>query len=107
MSTIVPRPVLTMLSALFVLFSEIDQEDADAFFDAFISGVGLEEGSPILALRTLLTNLRSRSKATKIDQNYVAALVIKAWNAWRAGLEVTTLYYRPGGANPEKFPVIQ
>jgi len=38
------------------------------------------------------------------NQRYIAALVIKAWNAYRDGAPVRQLKYRIGGANPEKFP---
>jgi hypothetical protein len=93
------------MAALYVLFSEVDAEDAEVFFNLLDSGAGLEEGDAILVLRNQLS--RMKSETTRVDQNYVAALTIKAWNFWRVGTQVKQLKYRPGGANPEKFPVIQ
>ncbi len=41
--------------ALHVLYSKVDPYLADAFFKSLGDGVGLEDGSPVLALRTKLT----------------------------------------------------
>ena len=36
---------------------------------------------------------------------FAGPLVIKAWNAYRNGDELRLLRFKPGGANPEKFPM--
>lgn len=75
--------------------------DRKVFFQKLISGVGLDEGSPILALRNLLQKeLKSK---TKYDDSYRFALACKAWNAYRESRTMAQLSIR-GGANPESFP---
>ena len=93
-----------MLVPLRYLFSLVDDEDAVAFFDLLASGAGLEEGSPILALRR---RLESTDGWMKDRPAVTAAWFIKAWNAWRAGREMQVLRWKVGGANPEPFPAIE
>ncbi|WP_018296507.1 hypothetical protein [Corynebacterium lubricantis] len=88
---------------LYYEFSKIDQLDADAFFEKLESGEGLQRNDPILTLRESLIRLKTSVKGTA-GSGYIAALVIKAWNKYRAGESVSLLRYTPGGANPEKFP---
>lgn len=87
------------------LFSMIDTEDAEFFWDRLVDGQGLEAGDPIYALRELLRReamlpgTRDRMRA-----DVVIALVIKAWNAYRDGEQISLLRFKVGGAHPEKFP---
>lgn len=83
-------------------FIQIDHEDTNGFFEVLISGANIKEGSPLYALRRALRN----SESVKGERNtrYLAAITIKAWNAYRAGEDVGLLKFRPGGVNPEKFP---
>lgn len=97
----------SLYSALYFLFSKVDEEDADAFFELLASGAGLEEGDPILVLRNTLLRLKQQLRGGQAEPNYVAALMIKAWNSWRAGERISLLRYKPGGANPDKFPTIK
>ena len=97
----------SLYAALYYLFSKVDEEDADAFFELLGSGAGLDEGDPILVLRNTLMKVRQQLRGSTAEPNYVAALFIKAWNAWRAGEKVGLLRYKPGGANPDKFPTIK
>lgn len=90
-------------AALYYEFSKIDQEDTEAFFDKLASGAGLERGNPILALRNHLIANKEDGKGSR-NQGYIGAITIKAWNKFRAGEQVKVLSFRPGGANPEKFP---
>lgn len=85
------------------LFSEIDESDADAFFDDLISGIGYGEDSPILAFRTWVRNMDNQSRRPSSEM--CLAILIKAWNAWREGRAVKILSWKAGGANPEAFPV--
>lgn len=97
----------SLLAALFVLFVERDEEDAIGFFEALGSGAGLDEQHPILVLRNTLIQLKSGTRGvSQVDQNLVAALTIKAWNAWREGRSIGLLRFRAGGAKPEQFPEI-
>lgn len=84
------------------LFSRIDQGDCAFFFARLIDGAGLMPGDPVYALRRAIENL---AKAPgRPDEPLVTALVIKAWNLYRAGDEIQLLSYRPGGARPEAYP---
>lgn len=87
---------------LMVAFGEIDQTDADDFFEKLMTGAGLDAGSPILALRKQLAKLHEDKGAT--NQTYLAAIAVKAWNKYRAGESASLLKFSPGGANAEKFP---
>lgn len=88
---------------LYYVFSGIDTEDADHFFEHLASGANMERGNPILTLRNLLISAKSESRG-EINQTYIAAVTIKAWNRFRAGEDSAQLRFRVGGANPEKFP---
>lgn len=96
-------PVRT-LGLLNYIFSNINKEDADYFFDKLATGGNLKDGDPILTLRNTLASLNV-SQRNKVSAVYVAALVIKAWNKFRDGDNDTMLLrFVQGGANPEKFP---
>jgi hypothetical protein len=93
-----------LFTALHFLFSTIDGDDADAFFDRLATGTGLTDGDPILLLRErMFANAASK---TKMQTNDTAALTIKAWNAFREGKRIRQLRYTTGGASPEQFPTI-
>lgn len=78
--------VLTCLHYLFTLSSA---EEAADFFKKLDTGEGLVASSPIYRLREKLTNDKLGGKT--LPQNYVAALAIKAWNAFREGRTVGLL----------------
>ena len=92
-----------LVGVLFYHFSKIDQDDAEFFFNALRDGDGLERGNPIHTLREQLLSLKHNVRGTA-NTVYLAAITIKAWNKFRLGGECRQLKYRPGGANPEKFP---
>lgn len=84
------------------LFDNINAEDSQNFWEAFMTGQNLKPHSPILALRTILLKRGPERGSTSLN-SYIA-LFIKAWNAYRAGEEVQKLKYIPGGSKPEPFP---
>lgn len=96
---------VSQLAAIHYLFSLRSKEEADAFVAKLKDGVGLEEGNPVLVLRERLV-LNAASKA-KVGEDYVAALVIKAWNAYRKGENIKALRFREKGKSPEGFPGIE
>lgn len=85
------------------VFARIDRDKADEFFQVLIEGTGLGRGSPILLLRNrLLDNRTAKARLSSIE---LAALIIKAWSAWKAGSPVKNLRWRRRGENgPEEFP---
>lgn len=84
------------------LFSMISREDAAVFVNRLVDGVGLESGSPILALRRVV--LKNAAARAKHPDFVMLAMVIKAWNAYRVGRPMHTLAFKSGGAAPESFP---
>jgi hypothetical protein len=84
------------------LFVRIDESDCAFFFARLTDGAGLMPGDPIYALRRAADTWRSEKG--RRPEEFVTAIVIKAWNAFRDGKEVTLLQYRPGGAAPEAYP---
>jgi hypothetical protein len=84
------------------VFSGIDGEDADWFFERLGTGANLPQYHPVLTLRK---KAREASESPgRVPEDMLLAFTIKAWNAYRDGEEVRLLRFKPGGANPEKFP---
>lgn len=86
------------------VFTEIDGEDADMFFERLRDGQALVKGDPVYELRKATEKTLGGIRGSKRSETYLLAIMIKAWNAYRAGEKVGILRYRPGGASPEKFP---
>lgn len=84
------------------LFSQIDQEDAEAFFARLADDQNMAKGNPIYELRKAAAN--SKNVRGQRSETFLTAILIKAWNAYRDGDTVGLLTYKPGGARPEKFP---
>lgn len=97
------RLPMGIAAALHYDMATLSAEDCAHFWDHLDSGIDLGERSPIRALRKRLEdNIASRN--AKLDQVTLHAYVIKAWNLWREGREISQLMWRRGGANPEPFP---
>lgn len=89
----------------YYLFTNIDAEDAEFFWDRLVDGQGLEIGNPIYALRELLAReARNPETRERMRADVSVALTIKAWNAYRRGEEIKLLHFKVGGAHPEKYP---
>lgn len=99
---------ISSASAVYHLAAEQDQQEAGTFFARLSSGDMLESSDPIYVLRRFL--LRQRTTTLRSERRsgaYLAAITIKAFNAWQRGDHIDTLYWRPGGRAPEAFPQIQ
>lgn len=81
-------------------FDKKDKTSSDAFFSSLESGIGLSDGSAVLALRNRL-DFDSNSIAT-INTHYKCAIVFKAFKAFRFGHKVKMLRVRIDGDAPEK-----
>lgn len=92
-------------AALVEEFEKVDADDAAFFFERILDGQNLAKGDPIYALRDYYQKVVDKV-AVHRDPAYVAAITVKAWNAYRVGRTVTLLRFKPGGANPEKFPEV-
>lgn len=91
------------------LFYQFDLQSpglAEAFFDGVASGIDLKEASPILLLRKRLQENRS-SRRARLDNLYIAALVIKAWNAFIYGRQLRVLKWSFEPPVNEPFPKIE
>lgn len=96
------RGTKSVYGALHYILSSIDYTDAEFFFDKLITGEGIEKGNPIFELRKQLQ--KNAIEQRRFAPVHIAALIIKGWNHFRNGREITTLVWRKGGANPEMFP---
>ena len=93
-------------AALFYEFEKVDSDLAREFFRQLETGDNLPLNHPILRLRNIL--LMNRSKSTRYHREYLAAFMIKAWNALRKGqLILRSLTWKKHGEYPEPFPRIQ
>jgi hypothetical protein len=91
-NAVAPRPLLAF--CYFAFCTVAPAEDAKAFFDGLLEGVGLERGSPVLYARNRLVTERNMLKVNdKIE------LLFRAWNAHRAG-ENRVLFRISGGKLP-------
>lgn len=82
------------------LFHKKDRESAASFFEGLETGAGLDAGSPILALRSRLSE--SRTGKERIDKRYMVGLIFKAFKLHRDGASVKTLRIRTEGDSPER-----
>lgn len=93
----------SVLAVSWYQFRVLDKDDSDEFFLHLFDGIGLEPGSPVLAMRTWLE--RHMGVGAKAGAIMCHALLIKAWNAYRDGRHVEQLVWRAAGAHAEPFPV--
>ncbi|WP_447646746.1 hypothetical protein [Nocardioides zeae] len=85
------------------LLSAIDTDDAMWFLARVADGDGLASNHPIAALRDRI--VRMRVGGGRISETDAVALLILAWNAYRAGETRTKLQLPKGGLTNENFPI--
>lgn len=90
------------ISVLYHVLPLIDADDAAYFFDRLADGANLDADHPIYRLRKRIVESSGATKRLNGDE--IGALMIKAWNFYREGRQVSVLSWRPGGANPEGYP---
>lgn len=81
------------------LFSRIDQEQCEEFFSRLNDGFMLEPGNPIAALRDKLIDINAQPG--RIPEDFILALTIKTWNAFRDGRSIRALRFNKTEAFPE------
>ncbi len=95
-------------TCLHYLFSRMDAQQANIFFDFLATGENISRSSQytsgIFHLRARL--LENRSAKAQLKPFDVVALVIKAWNAMRSQQVIRALRWRTDGDKPEPFPTI-
>lgn len=77
------------VAACYYLMVELDADDASEFLHRVADGANLPIGSPILALRNKLQALADEN--TRVPLPVYCSLILRAWNAWRAGTEMSKL----------------
>lgn len=80
----------------------IDADAAGTFLEQILTGVGLEEGSPVLKLREYGVS----SQVRKDRQIHDLAVAVKAWNAHVTGRRIYHLRWMREGVNREVFPAM-
>lgn len=85
------------------LFNDIDAGDCAFFFARLCDGIGLMDDDPVYALRRTIKNLGD-DKNRRPQDEFLTAIVIKAWNAYRDGRSMHLVRFKPGGASPEAYP---
>lgn len=93
---------MSIVTACFLRFTQIDEEDAVTFWTRVGEGTGMKKNDPCYMLRESCT--KNSKRRNKYPTLMMHALTIKAWNAFRAGREIQTLSWKMGGARPEPFP---
>ncbi len=88
----------------------LNSADADDFFhrleQMLPSPHNFGETDPLIQLQKQLRRHMGNTKARYVPTE-VAALIVKAWNAYRAGTPITQLRWRSGGSAPEDFPTMK
>jgi hypothetical protein len=85
-----------------LLFNRIDADDCEEFFRRLSKGFDLTAQSPIYHLREKLKSFGAET--SKPREGYLFAHLVKAWNLFRDGTEVSVFRVRLGGARPEAYP---
>lgn len=87
------------------IFSTIDAELCEHFMEALIDGLNLTKQSPVYHLRERLqADKVSQAKMTRKER---LGLIIKAWNATKAGEKLSRLVFNMTGERAEAFPSVQ
>lgn len=96
-------PRTTLLACIGFQLAKRHELDAKLFFSYLKDGASLNAGDPILLLRERLMADRITAQA-KMPGNTMAALLVKAWVAWKRGESMKTLRWKQVGPMAEKFP---
>ena len=93
----------SVLASGYVVFSRISEEDADDFYAQLAC-----KATPCSAAAVLTRTMNNRETAAQakglVDQSWQTVFLIKAWNAYREGREISILRWARGGKNREEFP---
>ena len=87
----------TAMGALMYFARRHDNEKAMEFFDAITTGVNLQRGDARLTVRNYFVN---RPPGQRPNARVQLAILIKAWNSWIAGRELSVVKFIEG----EEFP---
>ncbi len=99
------RPSLS--GAVYARLAEVNATaDVDEFFQKLKDGIGLPEGSPLVALRNRL--VRHASTRVKIADRDVIGMLVRTFNDWMSGRTYSKLQLPSGGRfTVENFPAVR
>lgn len=97
-----PLAPISVLAACHYVFKQKDQKLADQVVQQIATGVGLKEGDPIHTVRERLVQNSLTNR--RMSPEYIAAILMKAWNQVRTGKKTKLLTWRGAGDKPEAFP---
>lgn len=92
---------VTEMAFFHYVLGRVEVEHRDAFCEAVVEGLGLTRHSPVFHLRAALMSARTDLRHTFAHSRERRALLIKAWNATRAGERCDGLKYKPEDPFPE------
>jgi len=95
-----------LCAALHYEMSAIDADDTEDFWIRLHDGADMRAQHPVLVLRRRLEE-NAATLGRKFDRLTIHALLVKGWNAYRDGRDVTMIRWKRGGASPEDFPVLR
>lgn len=95
-------------STLAVLFREFKSCNLEAYeyFVGMLDGSIIPDKNMMILINALNENASQTDYTRRLSQEFLAAYIIKTWNAFMRGEQLQRLRYSPGGARPEKFPEI-
>lgn len=94
------------VGAAYFLCAQKDREQAEYFFDHLATGIGLEENSPITALRgRALRTVTSTGRPMAADDSF--RFTLQAWNLYRAGASAYRIQIPRGGWSKENYPEVK
>ncbi len=96
---------VSMCAYLYSIFITKDKFKANHFFVELIADDYAGKGDPIYLLRSRMK--LNKTAKTKLTRPEMAALVIKAWNAYQKDEKVSQLKWNSVGPMAEPFPKIQ
>lgn len=97
----------SIYAAAWMHLSSIDPDDASEFFERLRTGVAADEHDPVLVLIRTVRALYARGSgagahaSSPVRREALLALIVSAWNHFRAGTTVKRLSYRPR----DPFPI--
>lgn len=94
-----------MYGGALYLFSRANADDAVEFDRLMRTGDGLNVGHPIHTLRDRI--MRDQAAVhSQLRASVKSVFLVRTWNAWRGGESLVKLQFNPGGARPDRHPLI-
>jgi hypothetical protein len=100
------RRTLATGNVLWLLCNRVDPVDTAAFFKGVGVGTGLGEADVRLLLRERLLTAERQKTSRPLPTKLLAAYVIQGWNSYRRGEPRAMFRFKPRGAQPDRFPLI-